>query len=122
MNDDELKKLWQQQPLREPPSAAQLISAAQKQTSELRRCLDARDIRELVVCAALVVVFGVFYFTVYRTPVSRLGALVIIGGLVFIACKIVYTRLRTPPARPGATTVEFLRAELKSVREWPASR
>jgi hypothetical protein len=116
MNDDELKKLWQQQPLREPPSAAQLISAAQKQTSELRRCLDARDIRELVVCAALVVVFGVFYFTVYRTPVSRLGALVIIGGLVFIACKIVYTRLRTPPARPGATTVEFLRAELKSVR------
>ena len=37
MNDDELKKLWQQQPLREPPSAAQLVSAMQKQTSQLRR-------------------------------------------------------------------------------------
>ncbi len=38
MNDDELKKLWQQQPLREPaPSAAQLISPMQKQTSQLRR-------------------------------------------------------------------------------------
>ena len=34
MNDDELKKLWQQQPLREPaPSAAQLISAMQNKTT-----------------------------------------------------------------------------------------
>ena len=67
MNDDELKKLWQQQPLREPAlSAAQLISAMQKQTTQLRRCLDARDLRELVACAVVIIIFGVFYFTVYR--------------------------------------------------------
>ena len=116
MNDDELKKLWQQQPLRNPPTAAQLISAMQKQTSQLRRCLDARDVRELLACAFVIIIFGVFYFTVYREPISRLGDLIIIGSTIFIAWKIVHTRRTTPPAPPGATTVESLRAELNSVR------
>jgi hypothetical protein len=116
MNDDELKKLWQQQPLRNPPSAAGLIPAMQKQTSQLRRCLKARDIRELVACAVVVIIFGVFYFTVYREPISRIGNLIVIGSTIFIAWKIIHTRRTTPPAPPGATTVESLRAELKSVR------
>jgi hypothetical protein len=116
MNDDELKKLWQQQPLRNPPTAAQLISAMQKQTSQLRRCLDARDVRELLACAFVIIIFGVFYFTVYREPISRLGDLIIIGSTIFIAWKIIRTRRTTPPAPPGATTVESLRAELNSVR------
>src|SRR5687768_7929086 len=116
MNDDELKQLWQQQPLRNPPSAALLISAMQNQTSLLRRCLDARDVRELVACAIVIIIFGVFYFTVYREPISRLGNLIIIGSAIFIGWKIIHTRRATPPAPPGATTVEALRAELKSVR------
>src|SRR5688500_4197146 len=116
MNDDELKQLWQQQPLRNPPSAALLISAMQKQTSQLRRCLDARDVRELVACAVVIIIFGVFYFTVYREPISRVGNLIVIGSTIFIAWKIIHTRRATPPAPPGATTVETLRAELKSVR------
>jgi hypothetical protein len=116
MNDDELKQLWQQQPLRNPPSAALLISAMQKQTSQLRRCLDARDVRELVACAVVIIIFGVFYFTVYREPISRLGNLIVIGSTIFIGWKIISTRRATPPAPPGATTVESLEAELKSVR------
>jgi len=117
MNDDELKKLWQQQPLREPvPSAPQLISAMQNKTTLLRRCLDARDLRELVVCAVLIIIFGCFYFTVYREPMSRVGDLIIIGSIIFIAWKLVYTRRTTPPAPPGATLVESLGAELKLVR------
>lgn len=116
MNDDELKQLWQQQPLRDPPSADQLISAMQKKTTRLRRCLDARDIRELVACAFVIIIFGVFYFTAYRTPVSRLGDMIVIGSTIFIAWKIVHTRRTTPPAPPDATMVESLRAELKSVR------
>ena len=67
MNDDELKKLWQLQPLREPDaSAAQLVSAMQNKMTGLRRILAARDVRELVACAVLIIIFGVFYFTVYR--------------------------------------------------------
>ena len=84
MNDDELKQLWQQQSLRNPPSAALLISAMQKQTSQLRRCLDTRDVRELVACAIVIIIFGVFYFTVYREPISRIDNLIIIKNTIFI--------------------------------------
>ena len=116
MNDDELKKLWQQQPLREPvPSAAQLISAMQNKTTLLRRCLDVRDLRELLACAFVIIIFGYFYFTVYREPISRLGDLIIIGSTIFIAWKLVHTRRTTPPAPPGATIIESLGAELNSV-------
>ena len=117
MNDDELKKLWQQQPLRDPAlSAAQLISAMQNKTTQLRRTLLARDVRELVACAIVIIIFGYFYFTVYRAPISRLGDLIIIGSSIFIAWKLVHARRTTPPAPPGATVVESLRAELNSVR------
>ncbi|MBL9122894.1 MAG: hypothetical protein JNG90_04630 [Planctomycetaceae bacterium] len=117
MNDDELKKLWQQQPLREStPSTKDLISAMQSKASLLRRCLEARDFREIVACALVVLVFGVLYFTVYRSPLSRAGVWIVIGGAIFIAWKLVRTRRRTPPAPPGATVVESLRAELILVR------
>ena len=118
MNDDELKKLWQQQPLRVPTaSPAELVSAMQKQTTHLRRLLNARDLREIVACVVLSLVFGYFYFFLHaREPIVRLGDLIIIASTIFIACKLVYTRRATPPAPPGATMVESLRAELKSVR------
>ena len=117
MNDDELKKLWQQQPLRKSEvSPTQLISAMHKQTGQLRRTLNARDLRELAAGAFVIIVFGIFYFTVYRTAVSRLGDLIVIGGAIFIAWKLVHTRRLTPPAPPGATVVESLQAELNAVR------
>ena len=117
MNDDELKQLWQRQPLRAPDvSPEQMTSAMQKQTSQLRRTLVARDLREVVACALIVVIFGIFYFTVYLTPVSRVGDLIVIGGAIFIAWKLIHTRRTTPPAPPGATVVESLRAELNAVR------
>ena len=116
MNDDELKQLWQQQSLRQPQlSSAQLIAAMQKQTAQLRRILDSRDIRELVACAVVVIIFAVYFFTA-REPLSRLGNLIVIASTFFIAWKLVRTRRSTPPAPPGASVVESLRAELKSVR------
>lgn len=116
MNDDELKKLWRQQSLSAPDlSPAQVMAAMEKQTTQLRRCLYARDIRELVACGIVIIIFGVFYFTVYREPISRLGDLIVIGSTIFVAWKLVHARRNTPPAPPGATTVESLRAELKSV-------
>jgi len=116
MNDDELKKLWQQQPLREPAiSPAQVMSAMQKQTTQLRRTLLARDVRELSACVFVGVVFGIYYF-IERGPISRLGALITVAGSIFIAWKILHARRTTPAAKPDATVVESLRAELHSVR------
>ncbi|HVY69629.1 MAG TPA: hypothetical protein VHH73_06845 [Verrucomicrobiae bacterium] len=117
MNDDELKTLWQRQPLGDiAPSAAQLLAAMGKKTTRLRRILDARDLRELWACAFIVIIFGIFYFTVYRSPVSRLGDLIVIGSSIFIAWRLVYARRSNPPAPPGATVVESLRADLNAVR------
>ncbi len=116
MNDEELKKLWQQQPLRDPvPSPAQLISAMQSKTTQLRRTLLARDVRELVACVIVGVVFGIYFF-INRAPIARLGALITVAGSIFIAWKILHARRTTPPAKPDATVVESLRAELHSVR------
>jgi hypothetical protein len=116
MNEDELKKLWQEQPLSDPDlSAAALNSAMQNKTSQLRRSLAARDFRELLACAVVIIVFG-FYVYRERTPIVRLGWLMVIGSTVFIAWKLVHARRSTPPAPPGATLVQSLRAELSSVR------
>jgi hypothetical protein len=116
MNDDELKKLWQQQPLRNPdPSAAQLVPAMQNKTTQLRRALLARDVREILACVIIGVIFGIYFFT-HRAPITRLGALLTVAGAIFIACKILYARRTTPAAKPDATVVESLRAELHSVR------
>lgn len=118
MNDDELKKLWQQQPLREPsPSAAHLISAMRKQTSQLRLILDARDLRELTACAFVMIVFACYAFFLHaHQPIARFGDWIVIASMICIASKLIYTRRSTPPAAPGATIVESLRAELNSVR------
>jgi hypothetical protein len=116
MNDDELKKLWRQQSLRAPDrSAAQLISAMQNQTTQLRRTLLARDVRELLACVIVCVIFGFYFFALRQTPISRLGDLIVIGSSIFIAWKLVHARRSNPPAPPGASIVESLRAELNAV-------
>jgi CubicO group peptidase (beta-lactamase class C family) len=116
MNDDELKKLWQQQPLRDPAvSAAQLVSAMQSKTTQLRRTLLARDVRELLACVIVGVIFAIYFFT-NRAPIARLGALITVAGSIFIAWKILHARRTSPAAKPDATVVESLRAELHSVR------
>lgn len=117
MNDEDLKKLWQQQPLRKPTlSADQVVSAMQNKTTQLRRTLLARDAREVAVCVIVATIFGIFYFAASRTATSRLGDLIIIGSSIFIAFKLIYTRRRNPPAGPNAAVAESLRAELNAVR------
>jgi hypothetical protein len=83
--------------------------------SQFRGSLNARDSRELWACAFVIVVFGL-YFVFERTPVVRLGWLIVIGSTIFIAWKLLHVRQTTPPAPAGATIVESLRAELHSVR------
>ena len=80
MNDHELKKLWQQQPLRDPAlSPAQVMSAMQNKTTQLRRTLLARDMRELLACVIVGVIFGIYFF-INRAPIARLGALITVAA------------------------------------------
>src|SRR4051812_7123577 len=116
MNDDELRRLWQEQPLRTPDSSAEkLVSAMQTRMTGFRHCLDARDRLELWACALVIIVFGYFIYN-ERAPISRLGYLIVVGSTIFVAWKLVHARRTAPPAPPGATLVESLRADLNSVR------
>ncbi len=100
MNEDELKKLWQQQPLRDPALApAQVISAMHSKTTQLRRTLLVRDVTELVACVIVAVIFGIYYFT-NREPIARLGDLIVIGSAIFIAGKLIHS----PPDHPTGAT------------------
>ncbi|MDB6032293.1 MAG: hypothetical protein JWM16_2631 [Verrucomicrobiales bacterium] len=117
MNEDELKKLWQQQPLRDPAiSPAQVLPAMQNIMTQLRRTLLGRDIVEVVACVLAMITFGYFFFRDARWPISRLGDLIVIGGSILIAFRLVYARWTTRSTPVGATIVESLRAELKAVR------
>jgi CubicO group peptidase (beta-lactamase class C family) len=117
MNDQELKQLWQQQPLRKPEvSPEQLVSAMKNQTASLRRTLWARDFREVAACVLVMIIFGILNFTSPRTPVWRAGSLIIVASSIFIAWKLLRTRQKTPPASAGATVLESLQADLLSVR------
>ncbi len=116
MNDQELKDLWQQQPVAAPAvSAPQLISGMQTRMGELRRKLLVRDLRELAACVFVLIFFGIS-FDGSDALMARIGDLIVMGSVVFIGWKIIYTRRATPSAKPDATTVESLRAELHSVR------
>ena len=98
MNDEELKKLWQQQSLRDPAvSAEQVMSAMQKQTAQLRRTLLARDARELVACVFVGVVFGIYYFCEFCQPFVRNGNNTHVG-LYRAKRKICCLRLRVRKA------------------------
>src|SRR5579872_3810862 len=98
MNDEELRNLWQQQSLRVPDfSATKVVSAMQCKTTLLRRTLFWRDARELVACGVVIMIFGWFYFTVYREPIPRLGDLIVILSAIFAGWKLVHARRSTPP-------------------------
>ena len=116
MSDDELKRLWLEQPLKVAATApAEVISAMKNKMTQLRIGLWGRDVRELAACVIVGVVFGFYYFK-FREPVARLGSLITIAGSIFIGWRILHVRRQTPPAAPGATLVESLRAELRSVQ------
>lgn len=115
MNEDDLKKLWQQQTLRAPPSATRLVSAMQNRTPLLRRWLDPRDFGELMFSVFVIITFGYSVFTI-GTLLSSLGCLIVIGSAIFRVWEQIQTRRANQPAPPGSTIVESLRAELNSVR------
>jgi hypothetical protein len=87
----------------------------QRKTTQLRGTLLARDVRELLACVVVGVIFGVYFFT-NPAPIARLGALITVGSSIFVAWRILHARRTTPAAKPDATVVESLRAELRSVR------
>lgn len=117
MTDNELKSLWKdaQPNARAVTSSSELLSAMRNKSSELRRSLLARDVRELSACAFIFVIFAIFYSKA-DPLLARLGDLLVMASAVFIAWKLLCARRMAPAAKPDATIVESLRAELRTLQ------
>ncbi|MCI0744522.1 MAG: hypothetical protein L0Y58_03860, partial [Verrucomicrobia subdivision 3 bacterium] len=112
MNDQELKDLWRRQKLEDAPpvDARAQIEAMRDRMSKLHRTLNWRDFRELAGCAVVIVGFGVFFF-LFPYAVTRIGALINIGGALLISWKMIECRRRVPRPDPAAPVAQWLEQE-----------
>lgn len=112
MNDEELKALWSRQTQEAEPAVhgGVQVDALRDKLAELQRSLKLRDIRELVVAAVLVVVFGIYLFTI-PYPVTRLGSLIVIGGLVIASWKMIQSRRKAPRSDAAMPVALWLKQE-----------
>ncbi len=116
MNDDALKKLWQEQPL-DPgqaiPTMEQLTAMKQKMT-RFDRVINRRDLGELI--AAL---FGGGYFSFVffqiHSLTARVGCVVIVLGMVLIMWRLLWNSRRQVKMEPNASVMDALKIELQKV-------
>ncbi len=116
MNEDDLKKLWRQQPLNVPPplAGAGQIRDIEQKMKRFDRIIKWRDVRELAACAVVAVAFGGLFVGVHP-PVARLGCAITVAGAFFIAWRLVSSKRKAGPEIPGAPVMEALRREILKV-------
>jgi general stress protein CsbA len=114
MNDEEMKRLWQNQPLPEPPKdVATLVAMAGQEHRKFQRTIFWRDFREVGVALALIPVFLAF---AQRKDALWTSYLIVLA-LVFVAGFMVIDRLRwrKAAAGPGETIADTIAAALAEV-------
>lgn len=114
MNDEEMKRLWQNQPLPEPAAdVAALVKAARRKHRKFQRTILWRDFREVVVALVLIPIFLPSALKAHAPWTSFL----IVLALLFVSGFLVIDRLRRRgmKASPGATMVDALAQALRDV-------
>ncbi len=114
MNDEELKRLWQNQPFPEPPKdVATLVTMAGQKHRKFQRSIFWRDFREAGVALALIPIFVAFARQKNALWTSYLSVV----ALAFIAGFIVIDRLRwrKAAAGPGETIADTIASALTEV-------
>jgi len=125
MNDDEQKSLWQglqclwqeHKPSGDPAlTADEQIAAMRKKMVKMHRGLDKTDFWGSALYAVVTIPFMIYVFT---TPyfVTRIGYLIIIGGMLFASWKSIRRRRSTPQPIADAPVVEWLKYDLAKVRQ-----
>ena len=123
MNDEEQKNLWQglkclwqeQKPSGDPAlTADEQIAAMRKKMAGLHRGLNKTDFWGSALYAVVTVPFIIYVFT---TPyfVTRIGYLIIIGGMLFASWKSIRRRRSTPQPIADAPVMEWLKYDLAKV-------
>jgi CubicO group peptidase (beta-lactamase class C family) len=125
MNDEEQKNLWQglkclwkeHKPSGDPTlTAEEQIGAMRKKMAGLHQGLNKTDFWGSALYAAVTVPFVIYIFT---TPgfVTRLGYLIIIGGMLFASWKSTRRRRSLPQPIADAPVMEWLKYDLAKVRQ-----
>ncbi len=119
MNDEELKRLWQSQTPAAPSpvdSRAQ-IEAMRTKMLTFRRSLNRASFIELAIRAFIILIFGVYFFTI-PYPVTRLGALIVIVGELFVAWRLNQTRKLALYPDTAAPVNLWLQQEREWLHDW----
>ena len=117
MNDDALKKLWQEQQFApaSPAPDSELIPRMKTKMKKFNRTLFWRDARELIVCVFLALYFS-YMIPLSPSRLSAAGCVVIVLSCIFIGWRLVAARRAHPRVPETAPTGDFVRAELASVK------
>jgi hypothetical protein len=137
MNENELKQLWQKQPVPAPtatPAAApgrDTIDLMKQKMRKLNRTLFWRDARELIVCAVIIVWFGAdlfsgifnrslahFFGPQFRhanSTLAQIGDVVLVLSAVLIGAKLLLARRTSRAFLQPSSVREFLGGELEKV-------
>src|SRR5438552_15254862 len=125
MNDEEQKNLWQglkclwqeQKPSGDPTlTADEQIAAMRKKMAQMHQGLNKTDFWGSALYALVTVPFIIYVFT---TPyfVTRIGYLIIIGGMLFASWKSIRRRRSIPQPIADAPVMEWLKYDLAKVRQ-----
>ena len=116
MNDDALKKLWQEQRLVVPalPDEAQIAAMKMRMTC-FDKTIQWRDYGEVAACIFIIVFFGWDLLFRNISALTQAGCLVLVGSAGFIAWKLMWSKCRLPKAEPSAPIFDAVRVELRKV-------
>jgi hypothetical protein len=114
---DPLQSLWQSQEV-EPVKIS--LDDIRKKADAFGRTIHQRNMREWVISALLVPLFGWMAYEAQGAPLFRLACLLIVAGIVYIAWRLARDARTTPPPPLEASTAEHLaahRANLEKQRD-----
>jgi hypothetical protein len=120
MNDDELRRLWQEEKMDVPAklSPGEQIRLMRIKMKAMDRVLLWGNTFDIVALAVSIPVFGWFGWSVLTIQplMARIGWMIMIGSFVFSIWKGVRLRRHWPQPMADATVTQWLRHELERIR------
>jgi len=116
MNEQELKQLWQKQPVPEPAptSTNAMIEQMNQKMRKFNRTLLWRDARELIACVFIIVWFGLNLRHAHST-LTKVGDIVLVLSGLFIGANLLAARRSNRAFRTPTSVRDFLGGELDRV-------
>jgi hypothetical protein len=116
MNDDALKKLWQEQPFGLAPVLpdAEQIALMKRKMKGFDKKIFRRDFVEVAAGLLIVVWFGKELFKAASLE-ELIGCSLLILSSIFIDCKLILSKRRVPVTDPSAPVEEAIKTEIRKV-------